>query len=84
MICTVLRVAGLQDAQWDPFEESLTSFKDYNWLLKQAKDSPTPNGQWRIGLLMYCQAIEMTAVQENRVLAYTLHFRSTSPFPPNP
>ena len=63
-ICTVLRVSGLQDAKWDPFEESLDSFKDYNWLLKQAKEGPTQNCLWRVGLLMYCQAIEMTAPHE--------------------
>ena len=63
-ICNLLRVTGIQDAKWDPFEESLLAFKDYNWLLKKAKRSPTKYGQWRIGLLMYCQAIEMTAPHE--------------------
>ena len=62
MVCTLLRVSGIQDEKWDPFEESLDAFKDYNWLLKQAKDAPTSYGEWRIGLLMYCQAVEMTAI----------------------
>ncbi|MBC8270347.1 MAG: hypothetical protein H8E36_16535 [Rhodospirillaceae bacterium] len=26
-ICTLLRVSGLQDAEWDPFDESVAAFK---------------------------------------------------------
>ncbi len=63
-ICSLLRVGGCQDADWDSFEESQKSFEDYNWLLKKAKDAPSKNGHWRIGLLIYCQAIEMTAPHE--------------------
>ncbi|MHC4122919.1 MAG: hypothetical protein ACYSSI_05035 [Planctomycetota bacterium] len=64
LVCCLLRVAGCQDEKWDPFEESLASFEDYNWMLKNAKDAPTKNAHWRIGLLTYCQAVEMTAVHE--------------------
>lgn len=63
-ICSFLRVSGLQDTNWDPFEESQKSFDDYNWLLDKAKDCPSQKGQWRIGLLIYCQAIEMGAPHE--------------------
>ncbi len=63
-ICSFLRVGGLQDANWDPFEESQKAAEDYNWLLKKSKNCPSKKGQWRIGLLIYCQAIEMTAPHE--------------------
>jgi len=70
IICTLLRVSGIADKQWDPFEEGLIAFKDYNWLLKKSKHSPTPFGQWRMGLLMYCQAVEMSGF--HRMLANCL------------
>ncbi len=62
-ILTVLRFPGLQDARWDPFEESLEAVEDYNWLLSKAKERGERCGL-RIGLLMYCQLIEMNSVHE--------------------
>lgn len=64
VLCCVLRVSGMQDADWDPFEESKDSFDDFNGLLRLEEDKLSPSGRWRIGLLMYCQAVEMTAPQE--------------------
>jgi hypothetical protein len=64
VLCAVLRVSGMQDADWDPFEESQSAFEDYNALLRLDSDVLSPAGRWRIGLLMYCQAVEMTAPQE--------------------
>lgn len=64
VLCAVLRVSGVQDADWDPFEESKEAFEDYNSLLRLDEEHVSALGRWRIGLLMYCQAIEMTAPQE--------------------
>lgn len=63
-MCTLLRVDGLQDAGWDPFEESEAAFKDYNWHLRAKSDDLSAKSHWRIGLLMYCQACEMSAVHD--------------------
>lgn len=64
VLCAVLRVSGMQDADWDPFEESKDAFEDYNGLLRLDESHLSPVGRWRIGLLMYCQAVEMSAPQE--------------------
>ncbi|MEK6211057.1 MAG: hypothetical protein AABM64_11935 [Pseudomonadota bacterium] len=64
VLCAVLRVSGMQDADWDPFEESKAAFEDYNALLRVDESTLSKAGHWRIGLLMYCQAVEMTAPQE--------------------
>lgn len=64
VLCAVLRVSGMQDADWDPFEESKDAFEDYNALLRLEESKLSKAGRWRIGLLMYCQAVEMTAPQE--------------------
>jgi hypothetical protein len=64
VLCAVMRVSGMQDADWDPFEESKAAFDDYNALLRLNVDTVSVAGRWRVGLLMYCQAVEMTAPQE--------------------
>ena len=64
VLCSVLRVSGMQDADWDPFEASKESFEDYNMLLRLDESILSKSAHWRIGLLMYCQAVEMTAPQE--------------------
>jgi len=64
VLCTVLRVGGLQDADWDPFEEVKGAFADFNWYLNAKDEKLSAKASWRIGLLMYCQAIEMTAPHE--------------------
>ena len=60
-ICTVLRVTGCQDADWDPFEESKEEFEDFNQVLREAEAKGAQKTKWRIGLLMYCHAVEMSA-----------------------
>lgn len=62
-LCTVLCVGGMADANWDPFEESIRAFEDYNWLIEKAKER-SEECVLRLNLLMYCQAIEMTAPHE--------------------
>jgi hypothetical protein len=63
-LCALLRVSGFQDAGWDPFEESIEAFEDYNWLLEKATSERSEKSSWRVGLLMYCQLVEMTAPHE--------------------
>jgi hypothetical protein len=64
VLCAVLRVSGMQDAGWDPFEESVEAFEDFNALLRLDEETLSKAGHWRVGLLMYCHAVEMTAPQE--------------------
>lgn len=64
VLCALLRVSGMQDADWDPFEESVGAFADFNALLRLDEQALSKAGHWRVGLLMYCQAVEMTAPQE--------------------
>ena len=45
-ICTLLRVAGLEDPGWDPFEESQAAMKDYNWHLKATSNELSEKSQW--------------------------------------
>ena len=63
-ICAVLRVTGHEEPQWDPLEESSRAFEDFSGLFEQAKRERTEDCQLRIALLMYCQAVEMSAVHE--------------------
>lgn len=81
-ICTLLRVAGLEDAGWDPFEESQEAMNDYNWHLKAKSDELSDKSQWRVGLLMYCQACEMSAV--HAALANLLRIHLGQPYHLNP
>jgi len=61
VVCTLLRVDGMQDPGWDPFEETKEALKDFNWYLKVEDEALSPKSHWRMGLLMYCQAVEMSA-----------------------
>lgn len=63
-LCTLLRTGGLADAQWDPYEESRLAFEDFDWMLEMASSQRSGNAQLRIALLMYCQAVEMSAPHE--------------------
>jgi hypothetical protein len=62
-LCTVLRVGGMTDANWDPMEESIRAFEDCNSLLEKASER-SEECALRLNLLMYCQAVEMTAAHE--------------------
>jgi len=63
-ICTVLRVGGLNDSNWDPFEESREAFEDFKWLMETSGEQRSIKCQIRVALLTYCQLIEMSAPQE--------------------
>lgn len=81
-LCTLLRVSGMQGADWDPLEESEEAFQDYNWYLKAESDDLSDKSRWRIGLLMYCQAVEMSAV--HTMLANILRLLLDQPYHMNP
>lgn len=81
-LCTILRVHGLSDANWDPFEESLDAFEDFNWLMGKSNEERDHRCTLRIALLVYCQTIEMTAVHE--MLANLLRCISNEPYIINP
>jgi hypothetical protein len=82
VLCTLLRVSGLEDAGWDPFEESEQAFNDYNWHLKAESEELSDKSQWRVGLLMYCQACEMSAVHST--LGNLLRIHLNQPYHLNP
>lgn len=63
-LCSLLRVGGMADASWDPFEESRAAFEDYNWLLNKARSERGRRAERRVALLIYCQAVEMNAPHE--------------------
>jgi hypothetical protein len=62
-ICAILRVDGLRDAK-DPFAEAHEALDDYQALLRHYEDESTTRPYLRVGLLMYCQLVEMTAPHE--------------------
>jgi hypothetical protein len=64
ILCSLLRVDSYKDAGWDPFLESEKALEDYSWLLEKAGNERSEKCRWRIGLLMYCQLIEMTVPHE--------------------
>lgn len=63
-LCTLLRVGGMTDSKWDPFDEAAAAFDDYNWILAQVQEHRDDRCARRVGLLMYCQAVEMSGAQE--------------------
>jgi hypothetical protein len=81
-VCALLRVAGWEDAGWDPFVESAEAFDDYNWHLKAQSEELSDKAAWRVGLLMYCQACEMSAV--HATLANLLRIHLDQPYHLNP
>jgi hypothetical protein len=72
-----LRVTGIHHGHWDPYVEMLRAFDDYNKILQHANDLGG-NTSLRVGLLMYCQAIEITAVHE--VFANLYRCKAGKPF----
>jgi hypothetical protein len=77
-ICTVLRVSGIHYGYWDPLEESYQAFDDYNPILQRAIEEQNEKVSIRIGMLIYCHTVEITAVHE--LLANLLRCRGGKPF----
>jgi hypothetical protein len=81
LACTLLRVGGLEMADWDAFQESRTAFADYNWILEKVRERGDTAAR-RVGLLMYCQAVEMNAAHE--ILANLLRSKAGAAYSPAP
>lgn len=63
-LCTLLRVDGMSDPGWDPFEETRQALEDYNWMLEQVQQEKGDTAALRVGLLMYCQLVEMSGAHD--------------------
>lgn len=67
-VCTLVRAAGLEDAGWDSYQESLAFLEDLKCLgsLDLPSDRfPDPNAtRTRLYLIAYCHAIEMNMPYE--------------------
>lgn len=81
-ICTILRASGVHYGHWDPLEEIYQATADYSSILEKALEEENQKKTFRIGLLMYCNVIEATAVHE--ILANLLKCQAGSPFILNP
>lgn len=83
---SLLRVVGMEDRGWDPYQESRAVIDDL-YALMQIKLPRTrfPDNQltaWRVGLLFYNHIVEMDAPYE--VLANLLRFQVGRGYSPNP
>jgi hypothetical protein len=77
LACTLLRVGGLEMEDWDAFNETRAAVGDYNWILGEVRKRSIISAR-RVGLLMYCQAVEMNAVHE--ILVNLLRSRANLPY----
>ena len=82
LLFTLLRVDGAADQDWDPFEESQRAFKEFNLLIEKADKDLSDIASSRIALLMYCQAVEMTA--PHNLLANVLQIIAGNRYQMNP
>ncbi len=80
-VYSLLRVTGVSYGHWDPYSELMEAFDDYNKLLNYSDDLEG-KAPFRVGLLMYCQAIEITAIHE--LLANLLRCRGGLEFVRSP
>lgn len=60
-LCALVRVEGIQDARWDPLEEVLEAFDDYNAVLK-SEIKGRNKLPFRLRLLTYCHLMELTPI----------------------
>ncbi len=95
-LSAILRIEGMEDRGWDTFQEIINSFEDYNWLVEMAEKKSSDKCVLRLNLLMYCQAIEITAIHDLlanlfRILSgkhcvympfFDLHYRKTGEIGP--
>ncbi|MAG44460.1 hypothetical protein CL633_01055 [bacterium] len=58
---TLLRVSGISDGGWDPFVEAEEALEEYSALLRREGKKGLTKTSLRLGLLIYCHAIEMSA-----------------------
>ena len=81
-IFTLLRVTGMQSSGWDSSLETEEAFEDYKWHLKARSKRLSKKSEWRIGLLMYCHACEMSSVHST--LKNLLNISLSKPFQTHP
>jgi hypothetical protein len=83
---SLLRIVGMEDKGWDPYEESRAMLDDINALMQSNMDENKFRDKdltkWRLGLLFYSHIVEMDAPYE--VLANLLRFRLGKGYSPNP
>jgi hypothetical protein len=83
---SLLRIVGMEDKGWDPYEESRAMLDDLNALMQTDLDESRFRDraltQWRLGLLFYSHIVEMDAPYE--VLTNLLRFRLGKGYSPNP
>lgn len=59
-VFTLLRVSGIQDGGWDPFEESQEALLDYSRLLQRTSKNGINKRSFRLALLIYCHTVELS------------------------
>src|SRR5262245_34615401 len=83
---SLLRVLGMEDRGWDPYEESRSVLDDINGFFKlelpEEHYKHPGKTTWRIGLLLYSHIVEMDAPYE--VLTNLLRFQRGKGYSPNP
>lgn len=83
---SLLRVLGMEDKGWDPYEESRGILKDINSLMQiklpEHKFADPDRTTWRLGLLLYAHIVEMNAPYD--VLTNLLRFKLKKGYSPNP
>jgi len=83
---SILRVVGMEDGGWDPFEESRGMILDMDHLMKidlPISRFPDENhSKWRFGLLQYSHAVEVDAVYE--LIANILRYHLGEGYSPSP
>lgn len=83
---SLLRIVGMEDKGWDPYEESRAMLDDINALMQSDLDKNKFRDKnltmWRLGLIFYSHIVEMDAPYE--VLTNLLRFRLGKGYSPNP
>ena len=60
-VFTLLRVSGIESGYWDPFVEGEEALSEYSKILKEVSKKGTNKNSFRMALLIYCHATEMSA-----------------------
>jgi len=83
---SLLRVLGMEDHGWDPYEESRAMLNDINGFFKfelpEADYKQPQRTTWRLGLLLYSHVVEMDAPYE--VITNLLRFQLGKGYSPSP
>lgn len=61
VLYTMVRVSGMSDTDWDPFDEAIRAFADYKDLIQIAEKEDNKTRLMRIKLLYYCHLVEASA-----------------------